>query len=68
MSSLPRAEAQAVTLRAGQFLTLSAGIPHVVEAAEESAFLLTMGAETQPWLSALQQPGTPNQHCACRGL
>ena len=40
-----RAEAQAVTLRAGQLLTLSAGIPHVVEAAEESAFLLTMGPE-----------------------
>jgi quercetin dioxygenase-like cupin family protein len=40
-----RAEAQAVTLRAGQLLTLSAGIPHAVEAAEESAFLLTMGTE-----------------------
>ena len=40
-----RTEAQAVTLRAGQLLTLSAGIPHVVEAAEESAFLLTMGPE-----------------------
>jgi quercetin dioxygenase-like cupin family protein len=40
-----RAEAQAVTLRAGQLLTLSAGIPHVVEAAEESAFLLTLGTE-----------------------
>ena len=40
-----RAEAQVVTLRAGQLLTLSAGIPHVVEAEEESAFLLTMGTE-----------------------
>ena len=39
------AEAQAVTLRAGQLLTLSAGIPHVVAAEEESAFLLTMGTE-----------------------
>ena len=42
---VPRAEAQAVTLRAGQLLTLSAGIPHVVAAEEESAFLLTMGTE-----------------------
>jgi quercetin dioxygenase-like cupin family protein len=41
-----RAEAHAVTLRAGQLLTLSAGIPHVVEAEEESAFLLTMGTES----------------------
>jgi quercetin dioxygenase-like cupin family protein len=40
-----RTEAQAVTLRAGQLLTLSAGIPHVVAAEEESAFLLTMGTE-----------------------
>ena len=40
-----RAEAQAVTLRAGQLLTLSAGIPHVVAAEEESVFLLTMGTE-----------------------
>ena len=40
-----RAEAHAVTLRSGQLLTLSAGIPHVVEAEEESAFLLTMGTE-----------------------
>jgi quercetin dioxygenase-like cupin family protein len=40
-----RAAAQVVTLRAGQLLTLSAGIPHVVEAAEESAFLLTLGSE-----------------------
>lgn len=40
-----RAEVQAVTLRDGQLLSLSAGIPHVVAAAEESAFLLTMGTE-----------------------
>jgi quercetin dioxygenase-like cupin family protein len=40
-----RAAAHVVTLRAGQLLTLSAGIPHVVEAEEESVFLLTMGTE-----------------------
>ena len=39
-----RAAAHVVTLRAGQLLTLSAGIPHVVEAQEESAFLLTLGS------------------------
>jgi quercetin dioxygenase-like cupin family protein len=43
-----RAEAHAVTLRAGQILTLLAGIPHVVEAEAESAFLLTMGTEVSP--------------------
>jgi quercetin dioxygenase-like cupin family protein len=49
-----RATARVVTLHTGQLLTLAAGIPHVVEAEEESAFLLTMGiaisspAEPQP--------------------
>jgi quercetin dioxygenase-like cupin family protein len=37
---------QEVTLGEGQVLTLQAGIPHSVEAIEESAFLLTLAAET----------------------
>jgi quercetin dioxygenase-like cupin family protein len=37
---------QEVTLTEGQVLTLQAGIPHSVEAIEESAFLLTLAAET----------------------
>jgi len=41
-----RTEAQILTLRAGQLLTLQAGIRHAVEAVEESAFLLTLATET----------------------
>ena|SRR5262245_5032991 len=37
---------QEVTLGEGQVLTLQAGIPHRVEAIEESAFLLTLATET----------------------
>jgi len=47
-----RAAAHVVTLHTGQLLTLSAGILHVVEAEEESAFLLTMG-------SAVASPAAP---------
>lgn len=36
------AESQAVTLNEGQMLTLQAGLPHAVEAPEESVFLLTV--------------------------
>jgi quercetin dioxygenase-like cupin family protein len=39
------ADAQTVTLGQGQLLTLHAGMPHVVEAVEESAFLLTVATE-----------------------
>jgi quercetin dioxygenase-like cupin family protein len=37
---------QEVTLGEGQVLTLQAGIPHSVEAIEESGFLLTLATET----------------------
>jgi quercetin dioxygenase-like cupin family protein len=40
-----RAAAHVVTLHAGQLLTLSAGLPHDVEAEEDAVFLLTMGTE-----------------------
>jgi quercetin dioxygenase-like cupin family protein len=36
------AELQTVTLTQGQMLTLQAGLPHAVEAPEESVFLLTV--------------------------
>jgi quercetin dioxygenase-like cupin family protein len=39
------ADAHTVTLRQGQLLTLHAGMPHVVEAVEESVFLLTVATE-----------------------
>ena len=42
-----RTEAHAVPLSPGQLLTLHAGIPHAVEAVEESAFLLTMGTAAE---------------------
>lgn len=41
------ADAQTVTLRQGQLLTLHAGMPHAVEAVEESVFLLTVATEAQ---------------------
>jgi quercetin dioxygenase-like cupin family protein len=41
------AESQTVTLAEGQLLSLQAGLPHAVEAAEESVFLLTV-APTPP--------------------
>jgi quercetin dioxygenase-like cupin family protein len=41
-----RTEAQAVTLSKGHLLTLHAGIPHTMEAIEETAFLLTLATET----------------------
>jgi quercetin dioxygenase-like cupin family protein len=41
------ADAQTLTLGQGQLLTLHAGIPHGVEAVEESVFLLTVAAEAQ---------------------
>jgi quercetin dioxygenase-like cupin family protein len=37
---------QTLTLRQGQLLTLQTGIQHAVEAVGESAFLLTLAAET----------------------
>jgi quercetin dioxygenase-like cupin family protein len=37
---------QTLTLRQGQLLTLRTGIPHAVEAVEESAFVLTLATET----------------------
>jgi quercetin dioxygenase-like cupin family protein len=37
---------QTLTLRQGQLLTLQTGIPHAVEAVEESAFVLTLATET----------------------
>jgi quercetin dioxygenase-like cupin family protein len=40
-----RTDAQTLTLRTGQLLTLQAGIRHAVEAVEESAFILTMATE-----------------------
>jgi quercetin dioxygenase-like cupin family protein len=40
-------DTQKVTLRQGQLLTLHAGMPHVVEAVEETVFLLTIATETQ---------------------
>jgi quercetin dioxygenase-like cupin family protein len=39
-------DAQVFTLGKGQLLTLQAGIPHVVAAVEEAAFLLTLATET----------------------
>lgn len=36
------AESQTVTLTEGHMLSLQAGLPHAVEASEESAFLLTV--------------------------
>jgi quercetin dioxygenase-like cupin family protein len=41
------ADAQTVMLRPGQLLTLHAGMPHAVEAIEESVFLLTLATETE---------------------
>jgi quercetin dioxygenase-like cupin family protein len=41
-----RTEAQALMLGKGQLLTLQPGIPHVVEAVEAAAFLLTFATET----------------------
>jgi quercetin dioxygenase-like cupin family protein len=41
-----RTEAQTLTLHPGHLLTLQAGIPHAVDAVEESAFLLTMATAT----------------------
>jgi quercetin dioxygenase-like cupin family protein len=41
------ADAQTVMLRQGQLLTLQAGMPHAVEAREESVFLLTLATETE---------------------
>jgi len=41
------ADAQTVTLRHGQLLTLHSGMPHAVEAVEESVFLLTVATEAQ---------------------
>ena len=41
------ADAQTVTLRQGQLLILHAGMPHAVEAVEESVFLLTVATEAQ---------------------
>lgn len=38
-------DAQVCTLGRGQLLTLQAGIPHVVQAVEEAAFLLTLASE-----------------------
>ena len=38
-------ETQRVPLRPGQLLTLHAGVYHVVEAAQECAFLLTLSAD-----------------------
>jgi quercetin dioxygenase-like cupin family protein len=43
-----RTEVQALMLGKGQLLTLQPGIPHVVEAVEEAAFLLTFATETPP--------------------
>ena len=40
-------DSRAVTLHAGQLLTLQARLRHGVEAATEAAFLLTMSAETK---------------------
>jgi quercetin dioxygenase-like cupin family protein len=37
-----RTEAQTLTLQQGHLLTLQTGIPHAVEAVEESAFLPTL--------------------------
>ncbi len=42
------AVSQTVTLRKGQMLTLQSGLPHSVEAVEESAFLLTVASESAP--------------------
>ena len=39
-------DAQSLTLGKGQLLTLQGGIPHVVEALEAAAFLLTLATET----------------------
>ena len=39
-------DSRTVTLKKGSFLTLKAGIPHHVEAQEESVFLLTLAAES----------------------
>ena len=36
---------QAATLRKGELLTLEGGVPHTVEALEESAFLLTLATD-----------------------
>jgi quercetin dioxygenase-like cupin family protein len=41
------ADAQIVMLRPGQLLTLHAGMSHVVEAIEESVFLLTLATATE---------------------
>jgi quercetin dioxygenase-like cupin family protein len=41
-----RTEAQTLTLHPGHLLTLQAGIPHAVEAVEESVFLLTLATAT----------------------
>jgi quercetin dioxygenase-like cupin family protein len=42
------AESQTVTLVKGQLLTLQAGLPHAVEAEEESVFLLTVALAAAP--------------------
>ena len=39
-------DAQVVTVRKGELLALHAEIPHAIEAIRESAFLLTLSAET----------------------
>lgn len=41
------ADTQTLRLGPGQLLTLRAGMPHVVEAVEESVFLLTVATEAQ---------------------
>lgn len=41
-----RTEAHTLTLHAGHLLTLQGGMPHAVEAVEESAFLLTLATAT----------------------
>jgi quercetin dioxygenase-like cupin family protein len=41
-----RTKTQTLTLHPGHLLTLQAGIPHAMEAVEESAFLLTLATAT----------------------
>jgi quercetin dioxygenase-like cupin family protein len=50
-------ETHAVTLRAGELLTLHAGIPHSVEALEESALLLTLGTEVPSFVETQPPAG-----------
>jgi quercetin dioxygenase-like cupin family protein len=43
-----RTEAQTLRLQAGHLVTLQGGMPHALEAVEESAFLLTLATATPP--------------------